>query len=75
MNAPRTTPPGSLTPSRERLERGRLRDANRVRQELIFALSRLPENGLIFTRSEVDRIAEALGGYPKLAEVLDGPRV
>jgi len=58
------------------LEHARSREANRVRDELIFALSRLPENGLIFTRAEVDLIAGALGGYVVLVDLLrgeDGP--
>jgi hypothetical protein len=37
-------------------------------------MSRVPKDGLIFSRAEVDAIAEALGGYTRLAEVLDGPR-
>ena len=60
--------------AQDRLERCRSREANRVRESLLDALSRVPKDGLIFTRAEVDAIAEALGGYTKLAEVLGGPR-
>jgi hypothetical protein len=60
--------------AQDRLERCRSREGNRVRDELLFALSRVPKDSLIFNRAEVDAIADALGGYTKLAEVLDGPR-
>lgn len=63
-----------MTAASERLERCRSREGNRVRDELLFALNRVPKDSLIFTRAEVDTIADALGGYTKLAEVLDGPR-
>lgn len=58
----------------ERLDRARTRDADRVRADLRRGLAFIPPHGLIFTRAEVDAIAEALGGYTKLAEVLDGSR-
>lgn len=47
-----------------------MRDANRLRDDLLFALSRVPADGLIFSRPEIDLIAEALGGYTKLAALL-----
>ena len=51
------------------------RDANLVRLELERALALIPKSGVIFTRPEVDRIAEALGGYRRLVEVVDGEGV
>jgi hypothetical protein len=47
------------------------RDADLLRRKLELALIRIPARGLIFTRAEVDRIAEALGGYTELLEVLN----
>lgn len=50
------------------------RSTDSLREDLTRALSRIPENGVVFTRPEVDRIATALGGYSALLAVLEDGR-